>query len=342
MLHLRGRALGLLVALSTSLGCAYLPFQNPHADWTILRSQRFTAYAKADVPAAPTLTMLEQSYAVLQAALFKNAALTPVEVLLVDWTTFRQLFGERRTAVTIGSLPGKGRYGKRGLVVMYQADSTSAGTLHALSHLFLHAAAPRAPLWLHEGLAGYVEPAVVREDERDPGACLGQLPQKQDDLPVADLLAKSWPAFDDARPASPYRFAASNVVDYFFMGESGKLRDKLGDLITLLGEGTPTEAALTKIAPDLTPATLGDKARAHRKAAEAAAARGPCPERFAMPAESFADSAKAKAEPAPAEEIERLFLRLGMLPRRDGQVDWYPPEMIGVEGGQFGKPAVKP
>jgi hypothetical protein len=56
---------------------------------------------------------------------------------------------------------------------------------------------------------------------------------------------------------------------------------------------------------------------------------------YPVKAEVFAESAKPAVEEAAEEDVASLFLRLRMLPRRDGRVDWYPPEMIGVEGGQF-------
>ena len=199
MVRLLARALVILVTVSAgAAGCAHWPW-NPYKDWEIVRSKRFTVYAQQDVQHAATLRTLELSYAVLQASLFNNQAITPVEVLLLEWPEFRRALGTQRSGVTIAELPGKGQHGRRGLIVMHSQDSTSAGAIHRLVHLFLHASAPRAPLWLHEGLASYAETAVFRDSGPQPTVCLGQLPQKQPDLPLAELFAWSWSAFDDAK-----------------------------------------------------------------------------------------------------------------------------------------------
>jgi hypothetical protein len=343
MARLHAWALAALVVVSAG-GCAHWPWESS-SDWEIVRSKRLTVYQRTGAQNAATLAALEQSYAMLQASFFASRPLAPVEVLLLDWPDFRRALGGQRTGVTIAELPVKGLYGRRGIVVMYAHDTTSAGAIHRLVHVFLHTIAPRAPLWLHEGFASYAETARYRDDEKEPSACMGQLPQKQEDIPLAELFSLSWSDLDDTRKeskkASSYRFTASSVVDYFTMGDSGKLRDKFADLIAALADGEGTEAALAKVYPGLAPAVLQEKVREHRHASETAL-RGLCPLLFPVPAEPPAapDAAKAPSEPAADEEVERLLLGLRMLPRRDGHVDWYPPEMIGVNGGQFGKAPV--
>jgi hypothetical protein len=328
--------LALLVVVATASGCAHLwppwPFDSG-PQWEVAPTTRLVAYTSQGQPAL-ALQVLEQSCAVLESTLFRTKPIVPVEVLMLDWPDLRRDLGIHRTGAAIAELPGKGVYGRRGLLVVYEQDATTAGALHRLTHLFLHAAAPKAPLWLHEGLASYLEAAEFRDDEKNPSACLGQLPKKDAAVPLSDLFAWSWSDFDESGKWSPYRFSASSVIDYFMTGDGGKLREKLNDLIIQLGEGAGIDEALKKVYPALPVGTLQEKVLEHRQASELSG-RGRCPIAYPMKTEAFADSARSRPEPASEEDIEALFLRLRMLPRRDGRVDWYPPDMIGVEGGQF-------
>jgi hypothetical protein len=330
----------LLVVVVAGAGCAHWPWESHTGH--IARSKRFTAYIPGDLTPGATLAALEQASAVLESSLFKNRTISPVEVLLLDWPEFRQALGAQRTGASCAELPGKGALARHGLIVMYGLDTTSAGAMHRLTHLFLHAAAPRAPLWLHEGLASHLERATYREGEPEGTACLGQAPQKQAELPLVELFAWSWAAFDDtsmkeSKRLSAYRFTASNLVDYLLMGDGGKLRDKFSELVDALAEGAAAEAALTKVYPGLTTAALQEKVSEHRRTAEGSA-RGACPISFVVPSENFTDSAKAKLVPAPEGQIDELLARVRMLPRREGLVDWFPPSMLGVDGGQFAPP----
>jgi hypothetical protein len=338
-----------LVAVTAGAGCLHWNWPPWRAEpaWQVARSKRFVVYTRPGVALPPTLTALEQSYAMLQASLFPNRVLEPVEILLLDWPELRPVLGNQRTGASIAELPGKagkGGEGRRGLVVMYGLDATTAGSLHRLAHLFVHAASPRAPLWLHEGLASHLEAATVLagQGQAEATVCLGQLPQKQDEMPLSELFVWSWAAFDDtaskeAKRASAYRATARSVVDFLLTAEGGKLRDKLGDLFDALADGGATEAALAKVYGGLTPAALQEKLVEHRRTREAAAGVR-CPIPYSLPAENFADSAKAKITNAPEGVVEGLLTQLRMLPRRDGQVDWYPPSMIGVEGGSLTPP----
>jgi hypothetical protein len=321
-----------LAALVAVAGCAHLPWPfAPSDDWTVTRTKRFAAYGPGDEPPAATLETLEQAALMLESAWFRGRAVGPLDVLLVDWPEFRHWFGPRRTGITIAELPGRGRIGKHGVVVMYWDDTTRAGTLHRLTHLFVHAIAPKAPLWLHEGLAGFAELGSYREGDEKAMACFGQLPQKQTEIPIADLFAWSWSAFDESDKASAYRFTAVSVVDYLMLGEGGKRRDKFLDLVAAFAEGAESEAALTKVYPDLTAAALQEKLGEHRAASEKSP-RPACPVAFPVVPER---AGKLRIEPVAAEDRATLLMRMRMLPRRDGQVDWYPPAMIGVAGGQF-------
>ena len=337
--------LGAFIMLATG-GCAYLgwlPFVDAQ-QWQAVASARITAYTlqgEEDPPPAATMEAMEAAYSLLHASLFPAKPIAPVEALLLDWPEFRQLLGTRRTQAVVGRLPGKSVHGQRGLLVLYRHEPSIAGAAHRLAHLFLHARAPQAPIWLHEGLATYLESAHYREGSEQPVACLGQLPPRGPDVPLGRLFAMSWPELDDAEQGAALRFAAANVIDYLMMAEGGRLREKLSELIDALAEGAETVPAMVKLYPQLRPSVLQEKLRAHRQASENSP-RGVCPIPYPIAADRVAAKSAFKITEAEQADIERLWSQLRLLPRRSGHVDWFPPEMIGIEGGQVRRPVLIP
>jgi hypothetical protein len=323
------------LASVTTAGCAHPPW-NPYKNWQVARTKHITAYTNTHIRYAVTLETLDLAYSALHGSLFKSRPIAPVEVLLLEQPEFQRTLGQFRGSATIAKLPGKGVLGRRGIVVMFGLDLSMEGAAHRIAHLFLHANAPHAPLWLHEGLATYVETVVYRDNGKTDDkafACLGLLRPKQPEIPLNDLFSWSWKGIDESKKASWYRYTASSLVDYFLFGEEGKLRDKFGDLIDEVSKGGDTGAALAKVYPALTVAGLEQKAREHRAHTETIP-RGLCPMPFAIPQEKAADTGDARVEGADQGDIEELMLRLQMLPRRQGYVDWYPPDSLGLKYAQ--------
>ncbi|HEY0709164.1 MAG TPA: hypothetical protein VGG33_20310 [Polyangia bacterium] len=322
-------------------GCAYLPFVSSD-EWQTVTSKRFVVHSFSGLGHGSTVETLEQAHALLEGSLFGNNPIAPVDVLLLDWPEFRRLFGDRRTHVVVSKLPGKGVIGQRGLIVMYGGDGSLSGAVHRLSHLFVHALAPKAPLWVHEGMAAYLQGATYREGGgTDVVACLGHEPPKAPEVPIDELLGMTFSSFDDSKTASAQRLAASNLVDYFMTAEAGKFREPFLTFLGEVAEGGDQIAALAKVFSGLTPAQLEEKSRAYRKTSEGKP-RGLCPISYTIGADKAADTAKPTVKTAEAKDIARLQTQLSLLPRRRGQIDWFPPEMIGVDGGQFPNAPPKP
>jgi hypothetical protein len=332
------RALGFgatfLVGVGGRLGCAYLPFVSAD-EWQTVGSKRFVVASNSGLGHVGVIEALEQAHALLESSVFASKPIAPVDVLLLDWPEFRRLFGDRRTHVVVGKLPGKGVVGQRGMIVMYGRDGSLSGAIHRLSHLFLHAVAPKAPLWIHEGMAAYLEGATYSQGTgTEAGVCLGHLPPKAPEVSIDELLGLTFTSFDDSEKASGQRLAASNLVDYFFMADGGKYREPFFTFIEAVAEGGDQIAALAKVFGGLTPAQLQEKSREHRKSS-GGRPRGLCPIPYTVGADKAADTAKPTVKPAETKDIERVRTQLSLLPRRRGQIDWFPPDMIGVAGGQF-------
>lgn len=321
-----------VVLSSLGAGCAHPPW-NPYKNWQIVRSKYVTAYANTRIRPRVTLEAMDLAYATLHASFFRKKAVAPVEALLLEWSDFHPLMGRLRMGATVSKLPGKGFYARRGLVVMFGEDTTNHNALHRMAHLFLHAVAPEAPLWLHEGLATYVETAQYRGEGATAVACLGHPPGKSPDIPLAELFSWSWQGYDESKKSTWYRTTAAQLIDYFMSGEDGALRERLADLIGEIATGTETAAALEKVY-GLGVAALEQKARDHRRKSEMTP-RGLCPIPFPVPPDKTGDGGELRREPAETADIEALFARVRMLPRRGTYVDWYPPDKIGLGGGQF-------
>jgi hypothetical protein len=320
-----------------TVGCAHPPW-NPYKNWEVARTKHITAYTNTRIRYATTLETLDLAYSALHASLFKSRPIAPVEVLLLEQPEFQRTLGQFRSSVSIAKLPGKGMLGRRGLVVTIGIDVSMASAAHRIAHLFLQANAPKAPLWLHEGLASYVENIEYRDNGKTDDkafACLGQLRDKQPDISLPELFSWSWKGFDESKKSSWYRYTASSLIDYFLFGEAGALRAKFGDLLGEIAEGGDTATAIGKIYPGLTVAALEQKSREHRSRSEATP-RGLCPMPFAIPQDKAADTGPARVEPAEQSDIEELMLRLRLLPRRAGYVDWYPPDSLGLKYGETG------
>ena len=331
----------LLLALSSLPGlgaCAHPPW-NPYKNWEIARTKHITAYTNTRVRYDVTLENLELAYAALHSSLFKKRPISPVEVVLLEQPEFEQVLGQYRGSVTVAKLPGRGMLGRRGIMVMYGQDLSVERAAHRIAHLFLHANAPSAPLWLHEAIAGFVELIEYRDDGADAATCLGKLGPKQPELPLRDLFSWSWSGYDESQKAAWYRYTGASLIDYFMLGEGGALRAKFGEFLGEIADGGKIEEVLGRVYPGLTVPSLETKSREHRRQSETGpngpVPRGICPLPFPIPAEKRADSNRARVEPALQEDIAQLMLQLRLLPRRNGYVDWYPPEMVGLAGGQF-------
>lgn len=329
---------GVLLSIASTSGCAHPPW-NPYKNWEIARTKHITAYSNGRMRLATTMDALEVVYSALHASFFKTKHIAPVEIVMLEGPEFERVFGIYREWLTVAKLPGHGLLGRRGVVVMQGLDHSTGSAAHRLTHLFLHAVAPNAPLWLHEGLAEYLESIQYRGDDKQAVACVGHLPHKAPEVELKELFTWTWAGYDDSKKAAWYRYTAASLVDYFLFAEKGALRDKFATFITEISDGTEVSAALQKVYPGLTIEALEKKARDHRSDAEMNP-RGLCPIPFPIAPADFADSNPPRVEPAVQEDIEQLMLRLSLLPRRMGYVDWYPPSTVGLGGAHFGEAAM--
>jgi hypothetical protein len=327
------RKAGPLVMLLAALGmgCAHAPW-HPYGGWKVARTKHITIYTDTSYLYSTTLDNLELAYAALGASLFKTRTIAPVEVLFMEEPGFVAALGRFRTGVTIGRLPGRGQLGHRGLVVLNETVGIPSAA-HRLAHLFLHAIAPRAPLWVHEGYASYAETVSYRSGDKGQTACLGNfnMGARPQFIPLEELFSWTWKGYDESGKSSWYRQTARAVFDYFMTAENGTLHGRFADLMVAINSGKSTQEALAEAFSGMTVATLQQRVVEYFQASQNRP-RGLCPIPFAIPDDKAADATKPRLEPLEEEAITELMQRLWMLPRRAGYVDWYPPEVLPLGG----------
>lgn len=318
----------LLLAL-TAGGCAY-KFWDPYSGWQVVRTKHVTLYTQTRFAHANMLDELELTYGALSSSLLKRR-IAPVEVLFLEWPQFRAMFGHYRQGAAIARVPGAGVLGRRGMLVVSE-DTPDHVIRHQMAHLFIHAMAPRAPLWLHEGYATWLETAEHWAHGENAGraACVGRLGPQLPTVPLRELFDWSWQQYDDSKKAEWYKFTAASLVDYFMLGEGITLRDRFGVLIHDIVSGQPSKEALAKTFPELSLATLEQKAIEHRRQAEMRP-RTNCPMPFMVAPEDVADRSGGRVAALDKADLEELVQRLWLLPRRDGYVDWFPPYAVSLE-----------
>lgn len=330
-------AIALAALVSTAAGCMHAPW-NPYGGWRVVRSKHITLYTDTYFLHRTTLESLELAYAALANSLFKARPIAPVEVLFLEDPQMLSTFGRYRGRAAVARLPGSGMLGRRGLVVVKE-DTFLSGAAHAMAHLFLHAMAPRAPLWVHEAYASYVETIEYRAGGGQQVACLGHLSGSEPLIPLEDLFNWSWDAYDDSKKTDWYRFTARSLIDYFLTGEGGTNVDRFAEWMASVARGRDTRQAYDELFPEMSIAQLELKMVNHRRLSEGRP-RGLCPVSFPIPPDRAADTGKPRVDRVEKEDIERLFLRLWLLPRRAGYVDWFPPGVGRLRGPEAG--AVKP
>jgi hypothetical protein len=322
----RRRLLAGAVAGLASASCGHSAF-GPFSRWGAVKTRHITLYTDTAFLHATTLESLELAYSILVSTLLPRD-ISPVEVLFLETTEMVSAFGQYRKGVTVARLPGHGAIGARGLVVVGQ-ETRIPTAAHQLAHLLLHAMAPKAPLWVHEAYAEFLESASYRTGGGRQEAVVGFLGGSGPTIPLEDLFSWTWLEYDRSAKAQWYRFTARCLLDFFFMSSQGALRPRFDQVMRRLARGADTRATLAEIFPELPLPQLEEKMREFRKDAEMRP-RGLSP--FVRPVigDRAADLGKPQVDRVSKEEIERLFHCLWMLPRRDGYVDWYPPEVVSL------------
>jgi hypothetical protein len=174
MPHLPARLVLLLASLTA--GCAHHvvgppPHQDPQG-WSRVRAAHFDLLSDAPESRQDEVAReLESTYAVIHDTFFRDAKIPRVEVLLFQNTGYLQeIFGQDIAAVHLpkeggGSVILLANYPDMDESEMAAASEQRRIVAHELVHMFINAAAPRAPVWFHEGFATYLESVELRGEQ---------------------------------------------------------------------------------------------------------------------------------------------------------------------------------
>jgi hypothetical protein len=323
-------AMLLLSVIVLGAGCASTGLNSPDS-WHVVKSKRFTMYTATTLSHSETLNGLEYHYASLSSSFFKKD-IGNVDVLFLEDNDFTDTFGARRTHVVLHRIPGGGKIGKEGLLVvrpMHNLDNSSA---EALTHIFIDRVLPTAPLWFHEGFSAYARMAEYKEGDGKRFACFGT-PMASDThfIPMDKVLSIGWDEYDGGEARTWYKNTARMLIDFAMHADGGKRQPAMGAIVEGILTGQSTPQIIKAAFPDMDVPKLSDRVINHGTDVlnQPSTIRGICPIAFPIPPEKVADIGDKPLEAADAGDIRAVIAAIKTLPlREDGYPPWYPEEII--------------
>ena len=317
-------------------GCGHTVF-NSMEGWKAVKTKHFTFYTTTSQLYTTTLVAAEHSYSAMASSYFKSADVGNVEVLFLENDDFGGLMGYKRSVAVLAKVPGNGKIGQNGLIIM-QSDPTGRSAHGALMHLFVQKSLPHAPLWVHEGMAGYAGTMVVMGGGGGQTACFGRPMSGRGSLiPLKELFALDWDQFAEG-PRQWYHHTAAVLMDFVLHADKARYRDRLGPMFERVSGGEPAPQVFSAVFPELPLDVLDARISDHQQDLIHIAGtpvRGRCPMGFDIPAQNIADPEQREITAVAPADMTELMNALKKLPRRDeGYPAWYPPEVSArVEAG---------
>jgi hypothetical protein len=326
----RAAMLSLTLAL-LGTGCAATGLNSPDG-WHVVKSKRFTMYTATSMSHSETLNGLEYHYASLSSSFFKKD-IGNVDVLFLENTDFTDLFGTRRNYIVLPRVPGGGKVGKDGLMVVRPlhgaGDNTAA---EALTHVFIDRVIPSAPLWFQEGFSSYARMAEYKEGEGKRFACFGQPGFNETRfIPIDKMFAMSWDEYDGDEARSWYTNTARMLIDFAMHGDEGKHQPAMGVMVEGFLANQDTTKIIKSAFPNMDMKQLSERVTAHGLDVinRPANIRGICPIPFPIPDDKAADIGDKPLAAADRADILAVIEALKKLPRRsDGYPGWYPLDVV--------------
>jgi hypothetical protein len=314
----------LFLLVVNGLACTHAPW-NPHRGWRAWKTANVTVYAETVFEPTVTIEDMETSYLILASTFFHGFAIPPVEVIQIPNAGYTPFLGPgggaKMEAVFTGLHVGASRTPHSILLV---SERVSRGTgAHLLAHHFIEAAAPRSPLWFHEGLGRYLS-AFASYGQSGEYACFGIVrPYAVGGMlePLPELFALSWA--DHNRQSAPnMNVTAWGLVDYLLHGRDGTLAPSLRSLMRALAAGANGYPALASVYPPEVVKTIDEDMPDHTRHVTKQALC-PLPYRMSAPARPRTTVTVA---PVPEATMKAFFEAFEALPSRTGYADHFPPQ----------------
>jgi hypothetical protein len=216
------RPFAVIFPLLATLGCAHGQFTDPGRAWVTARSEHFLVHTDTGSRSYRSiLERLEEARAALETVFFRGTDIPVVEAIVLTAFDYESAFGSGSAGLFV---PNLGRHGSV-LVVKDSADPRFVDEVvaHELAHRFVARRYPKAPGWLHEGLATFLGTVEVRDDALLFGATPGNASAHfkiGGTVPFAQLLAAT-PADLYGPGGETYYSTAWALMHYLVTGHRG-------------------------------------------------------------------------------------------------------------------------
>jgi hypothetical protein len=353
--------------------CSYNP-RRPAANWSAFDTRNVRVYTSTHVEHEFAQEWLETAFSAYRASFFKDLRVHPVEAMFLQVepgaaTRFFLPTDDPPVAWALESMPGGGRIGKEGLIVLTdRRDFRGASKQVALQ--LIAQAIPHAPFWLRVGFAQYLSEYRLhyRGNQRekpwlvcygtnkgflppthfaDTTGWLGGRAQTQRNVAGRDVLVP----IDEVLDADWYKvsgesrywfnFTAYALVSFLIHGQAGNENPgfhatRFPLLLQALAEGRSTDEALAFAYPHILPDELDGLVRRYVRSPARGMFLETTPDGlcFNIPSAAHAERKPAKSPVAEADVQDALDdLRRMPLWRKYGS--WYPTDVLLSQSGKL-------
>lgn len=248
-----------LAAALAVAGCTHTPWQ-PTRGWSASKTENVTVYTDTLLEHRFSQEWLELAFAAYHAFL-PSVPARPVEVLyLVNEPGALGRFywpnDDPPHAWTLETMPGTGRIGRDGLIVLETREPMDASL--QLAFHFVGRALPHAPLWVQVGLARYMSNHRIHYKDDHWVACFGStgfpaVPGANPRnvlMPVYEMFTVDWYAYNDSA-RHWFSYTAYAMIHYLVHGERNYHAKRFPIFMQALAEGKTTEDALALAYPHI-------------------------------------------------------------------------------------------
>jgi hypothetical protein len=330
--------------LAGAIGCTHNPLR-PYSGWVASRSENVTVYTDSLVEHRFSQEWLELSYAAYR-AVFPLLPARRVEVVYFQAPPerlYRPNDDPTRASWTVGTLPGGGRIGRDGLLVLETRSEHEAA--RQLAHHFIARALPDAPLWLQVGMSQYLARHRIHYKGGVWVACFGSRAfpnapggsKRNVLIPVADLVTADWYQYD-RKERYWYAYTAHAFVHFLIHGQGHLDGVRFRRFLDELSRNGNEEEALALAYPHILDDEWDQALTAHvyprrnlqRLANERALPQGLC---FRIPPAHHADH-KPQRVPVPEEDIRLVIADLKRVDIFRTHGSWMPPDVAAAEAAK--------
>ncbi len=361
----RSRAPLFLTAAALLLaGCSHLP-DRAGKGWVAHDTRNTRVYSATKIEHRYAQEWLETAFHAYKHSFFKTVTTRPVEAMFLEaepggLTRFYRPNDDPPDAWSIEGMPGGGRIGKNGLIVLTERRNYR-GVSEQVAYQMISQAMPNAPVWFRIGFARYLSEYRVHYRGDKYLVCYGSwrrlvpqshfvsptpywtggraqtttsYPGRDVLLPIADVLNADWYDYaDDGRRW--FDFTAYALVSYLIHGRDAWHASRFNVLLDAFSAGHSTVDALATAYPHLLFDELDEEVtRYARKPSGAYWEQNPDGLCFKIPSAKHAEKVAAK-NPVSQADVQAALDDLKRMPLWRGYGSWYPTDVLLARSGRL-------